>query len=185
MDQSISSFVVGKWLLRTKLKDPGGFFGIILIGSDNILKIQRIFQHNTQEYTQENIQEYSSSLSTTCTKVNSSTTLNTLYDNFCLKKNRLEWTGTLDDLKAFVLKVIDENTAESTSWRSTRGGTWNFESEVLSVTWHKILLTANPVEIKLERSIENVLADDVNMMGDTISKELSCCVDASEGFRTE
>ena len=34
--QSISSFVVGKWLLREKCRDPGEFFGIILFGFENI-----------------------------------------------------------------------------------------------------------------------------------------------------
>ena len=42
----------------------------------------------------------------------------------------------MEDLKAFVLTEINENIAESTSWRSPSGGTWQFDSKPLSVTWH-------------------------------------------------
>ena len=59
-----------------------------------------------------------------------------LYNYFSLKKNKLQWTGTLEDLKAFMLTEINENIAESTSWRSPSGGTWQFDSKPLSVTWH-------------------------------------------------
>ncbi len=34
-----------------------------------------------------------------------------------------------------VLSEVDEETAESTTWRASSGGTWNFESKLLSVTW--------------------------------------------------
>ena len=68
--------------------------------------------------------------------MNSTTVTNVLYNYFSLKKNKLQWTGTLEDLKAFVLTEINENIAESTSWRSPSGGTWQFESKPLSVTWH-------------------------------------------------
>ena len=68
--------------------------------------------------------------------MNSTTITNVLYNYFGLKKNKLQWTGTLEDLKAFVLTEIDENIAESTSWRSPSGGTWQFDSKPLSVTWH-------------------------------------------------
>ncbi len=55
---------------------------------------------------------------------------------FALKKNKLKWSGTLEDLKAFVLTEISEEIAENTSWRSPSGGTWQFDSKMLSVTWH-------------------------------------------------
>ena len=134
--------------------------------------------------------------------MNSTTTLNALYGNFCLKKNKVKWTGMLEGLKAFVVTEINENTAESTSWQSPSGGTWNFDNELLSVTWHKTseniyfkgekgndltkrvysflaasegaAETADPVEVELEKSMENLLADDVDMTSDNIFNEPFC-----------
>lgn len=68
--------------------------------------------------------------------MNSSTVINTLYEFFGQKKNKLTWSGTLEDLKAFVLTIIDEETAQSTQWRSPSGGKWCFDSAHLKVTWH-------------------------------------------------
>ncbi len=67
--------------------------------------------------------------------MNSSVVLNVLYGYFDVKKNKLKWTGSLEDLKAFVLTVIDEETAETTTWRSPSSGKWVFESKPLVVTW--------------------------------------------------
>ena len=61
--------------------------------------------------------------------------MNVLYGYFDVKKNKLKWTGSLEDLKAFVLTLIDEETAEATTWRSPSGGKWIFESKPLVVTW--------------------------------------------------
>ena len=61
---------------------------------------------------------------------------NVLYDYFYSKKNKIKWTGTLEDLKAFVLTEINEETAERTNSRAPNGGTWVFYSELLSVTWY-------------------------------------------------
>ena len=55
---------------------------------------------------------------------------------FGLKKNKLIWTGSLEDLKAFVLTEVDETIASNTTWRSPRGGTWCFDSDQLKVTWN-------------------------------------------------
>ena len=65
-----------------------------------------------------------------------STISNVLYGYFNNKRNKLIWTGSLEDLKALALTEIDENTAQSTTWRSPSGGKWSFESKVLSITWH-------------------------------------------------
>ena len=54
----------------------------------------------------------------------------------CFAKNKIKWTGSLENLKAFVLAEVDDETAEKTSWRLPSGGTWVFDSELLSVTWH-------------------------------------------------
>ena len=62
--------------------------------------------------------------------MNSSVVLNVLYGYFDVKKDKLKWTGSLEDLKAFVLTVIDEETAETTTWRSPSGGKWVFESKL-------------------------------------------------------
>jgi hypothetical protein len=64
------------------------------------------------------------------------TTLSTWSDYFCLKRNKLKWSSTLADLKAFLHDEIDEETAANSSWRSPSGGTWVFESDQLKVTWH-------------------------------------------------
>ncbi|CAB4031674.1 Hypothetical predicted protein [Paramuricea clavata] len=61
--------------------------------------------------------------------------VNILYSHFCYKKNKLKWAGSLEDLKAVVLTVVDEQTAETTTWRSPGGGTWKFDSKALCVTW--------------------------------------------------
>ena len=62
-------------------------------------------------------------------------TVSALYRHFNIKKNKLKWSGTLEDLKALVLTEIDEETAASTKWRSPGGGSWNFDSKQLIVTW--------------------------------------------------
>ena len=62
--------------------------------------------------------------------MNSSTVIITLYI--------VSWSGSLEDLKAFVLTIIDEETAESSTWRSPNGGKWCFDSEHLKVTWYTI-----------------------------------------------
>ena len=67
--------------------------------------------------------------------MNTSPVSNILGGNFDGKKNKLQWKGTLEDLKAFVVIEIDEETAASNNWCSTGGGSWNFESQVLTVTW--------------------------------------------------
>ena len=58
------------------------------------------------------------------------------YSYLCFAKNKIKWTGSLENLKAFVLAEVDDETAEKTSWRSPSRGTWVFDSELLSVTWH-------------------------------------------------
>jgi hypothetical protein len=63
------------------------------------------------------------------------TVVNVLYGYFNTKKNKLKWTGSLEDLKAFVLTEIDEDTADNTIWRSPDDGRWNFKSNQLTVTW--------------------------------------------------
>ncbi len=68
--------------------------------------------------------------------MNSSTIANVLYRNFNVKKNKLIWSGSLEDLKALVLTEVDEDTAQSITWRSPSGGKWSFESKVLTITWH-------------------------------------------------
>ena len=66
---------------------------------------------------------------------NSLQAIDILYGNVCYKKDKRKWVGSLQDLKAFVLNEVDEEIAESTTWRSPSGGTWKFENKVLSVTW--------------------------------------------------
>ena len=64
--------------------------------------------------------------------MNTSPVSSILGGNFDDKKNKLQWKGTLEDLKAFVLTEIDEETAASNNWRSPGGGSWNFESQALT-----------------------------------------------------
>ena len=52
---------------------------------------------------------------------------------FDIKKNKLQWKGTLEELKAFVLTEVDDETAAKTAWHSPGGGKWKFESNPLAV----------------------------------------------------
>ena len=63
--------------------------------------------------------------------MNPSTVTNILYSYFNIKKGKLIWTGLLETLKAFVLTEVDEETAETTTWRSPSGGKWLFDSKLL------------------------------------------------------
>lgn len=56
-------------------------------------------------------------------KMNTSPVSNILGCYFDVKKDKLQWKGTLEDLKAFILTEIDEETAVNTSWHSPGGGT--------------------------------------------------------------
>ena len=49
-----------------------------------------------------------------------------------IKKNKLKWAGDLEGLKLF---ISDEFKLKG-KWKSPRGGTWQFLSEHLTVTWY-------------------------------------------------
>jgi hypothetical protein len=138
------------------------------------------------------------------------TTLSIWYDYFCLKRNKLKWSSTLADLKAFLHDDIDEETAANASWRSPSGGTWVFESYQLKVTWHSksenisfegasgkdlaeritSLLTravdervkANPVEAELVKSIEINESGDKNDLGVNNSMNVAIMTSAVVDF---
>ena len=57
-----------------------------------------------------------------------------LYNYLCFAKNKIKWTGSLENLKAFVLAEVDDETAEKTSWRSPSGGACVLM--MMSDTWH-------------------------------------------------
>lgn len=120
---------------------------------------------------------------------------NALYNFFGLKKNKLIWQGELEDLKALVLTQVDEKTAECTSWRKPRGGTWCFDSDELRVTWYTKRKTinfdgekaeelcdringrlqeaeqsGNVQDIGLNQSIQNFMAEAINSCSDDTSK---------------
>ena len=129
--------------------------------------------------------------------MNSSAVTNILYSYFNIKRSKLIWTGSLETLKAFVLTEIDESTADSTTWRSSSGGKWVFNSKLLSVTWltnsqnirfdgergsdlteriYSFLKQKEEIlaEQDLERSIESLLADDSDdVSGDTFEESFS------------
>ena len=142
----------------------------------------------------------------------SSIVSNILYSYFNIKRSKLIWTGSLETLKAFVLTEVDEETAETTTWRSPSGGKWLFDSKLLSVTWltrsqnihfdgdkgsdlmeriHSFLKQdpdnaseiANPAELDLERSIESLLADDVR--DDTFEESLSDQCDIAKELKNQ
>jgi hypothetical protein len=73
-----------------------------------------------------------------CDKTDISLNLSTasLFGFFGQKKNKLTWSGTMNDLKSFVSTIIDEKAAESTAWRSPSGGKWCFTGEDLVITWY-------------------------------------------------
>ncbi|CAB4032593.1 Tetratricopeptide repeat 28 [Paramuricea clavata] len=145
----------------------------------------------------------------------SSTVSNILYSYFNIKRSKLIWTGSLETLKAFVLTEIDEETAETTTWRSPSGGKWLFDSKLLSVTWltksqniyfdgekgsdlmeriHSFLKQdpdnaseiANPAELDLERSIESLLADDSDdVTDDTFEESFSDQCDIAKELKNQ
>ena len=86
----------------------------------------------------------------------SSKVLDVLYDFFDTKDDKLKWKGSLEDLKAFVFTEIDEETADSTSWRSPSGGKWCFESKELAVTWQKKSMNIQFGGIRGKEVIERV-----------------------------
>ena len=67
--------------------------------------------------------------------MNSSTVTNILCSYFNTEKGKLIWSGSLETLKAFALTEVDEETAETTTWRWPSGGKWLFDSKLLSVAW--------------------------------------------------
>ncbi|CAB4003712.1 Hypothetical predicted protein [Paramuricea clavata] len=145
----------------------------------------------------------------------SSTVSNILYSYFNIKRSKLIWTGSLETLKVFVLTEIDEETAETTTWRSPSGGKWLFDSKLLSVTWltksqniyfdgekgsdvmeriHSFLKQdpdnaseiANPAELHLERLIESLLADDSDdVTDDTFEESFSDQCDIAKELKNQ
>ena len=68
--------------------------------------------------------------------MNTSSVDSDIFDScFDTKKNKLQWKGTLEELKAFVLTEVDDETAAKTTLHSPGGGKWKFESNSLVVTW--------------------------------------------------
>ena len=122
---------------------------------------------------------------TTALKLNmshSTSVINVLYGFFGHKKDKLIWTGTLEDLKAFVLTEVDEETAKTTTWRSPSGGKWCFDSQDLKVTWYTksqtICFEGNKADDLCKRINEALLQSTVaNKAGDgDLSKSLECFI---------
>ena len=112
----------------------------------------------------------------------STSVINVLYGFFGHKKDKLIWTGTLEDLKAFVLTEIDEETAKTTTWRSPSGGKWCFGSQDLKVTWYTkrqtVCFEGNKADDLCKRINEALLQSTVaNKAGDgDLSKSLECFI---------
>lgn len=85
---------------------------------------------------------------------------------FEISKNKLRWNGTLEELKTFVRRELNE---ETSTWKSPGGGTWVSNSKNLSVTWHK---KSKTVSIKGERS-EECYCHIFNAMAGNVSEEIS------------
>ena len=73
------------------------------------------------------------------------TTLNKYFE---IRRNKLRWNGTLEELKTFVENELNE---EGSTWKSPGGGTWISNGENLSVTWHS---KSRTVYLNGERSEE-------------------------------
>ena len=94
--------------------------------------------------------------------------------------------------KAFVLTKIDESTAESTTWRSPRKGTWCFDSEQLKATWYMtsktIQFDGNKAKDLTER-IQRVLSkadEPKNVRHIDLNKSIECFMtEASEDSSDE
>lgn len=88
-----------------------------------------------------------------------SATVSIWYDYFCLKMNKVKWTRSLGDLKAFLFTELREKNAANSSWRSPSGGTWVFESDQLKVTWH-----SKSENINFEGARSKDLADQITSL---------------------
>ena len=64
-----------------------------------------------------------------------------------------------------MLTGISEEIAESITWRSPSGGTWQFDSEMLSVTWHS--------------KSENIYFKEEK--GDDLTNRIHSCLDQTLG----
>ncbi|CAB4045251.1 Hypothetical predicted protein, partial [Paramuricea clavata] len=112
--------------------------------------------------------------------MNSSTVINALYSFFGKKKNKLTWSGSLEDLKAFVLTIVDEETAESSTWRSPSGGKWCFDSDQLKVTWYtksEAILFEGTKAKDLSIRIHGILVESVDRKkakNSDLNKSLEC-----------
>ena len=143
----------------------------------------------------------------------SSTIANVLQGHFNIKRNKIIWTGSLEDLKALVLTEVDEDTAQNTTWRSPGGGKWSFESKMLSITWHSkseyiyfggekgnSLLkrvqsfleqgedassNGDAAESQLRKSLENILTEDSDdaSITDDTSQNSLCIANECEGAK--
>ena len=143
----------------------------------------------------------------------SSTIANVLYGHFNIKRNKIIWIGSLENLKALVLTEVDEDTAQNTTWRSPGGGKWSFESKMLSITWHSkseyiyfggekgnSLLkrvqsfleqgedassNGDAAESQLRKSLENILTEDSDdaSITDDISQNSLCIANECEGAK--
>ena len=84
-----------------------------------------------------------------------------------IKKNKLKWAGDLEGLKLF---ISDEFKLKG-KWKSPRGGTWQFLSEHLTVTWYmtsKSILLQGPhgsevySTLKKKAEAPTVINNDLN-----------------------
>ena len=94
---------------------------------------------------------------------------------FGQKKNKLTWSGTLNDLKTFVSTIIDEKTAEGAAWRSPSGGKWCFICEDLEITWHSksgVIIFDGARPGNLVKQIKDILVK-LNDMEKTINSDLN------------
>jgi hypothetical protein len=112
--------------------------------------------------------------------MNSSTVINALYSFFGKKKNILTWSGSLEDLKAFVLTIVDEETAESSTWRSPSGGKWCFDSDQLKVTWYaksEAIFFEGTKATDLSKRMHGILVESVDpkkVKNSDLNKSLEC-----------
>ena len=101
-----------------------------------------------------------------------------MFGFFGQKKNKLIWSGTLEDLKAFVLMIIDEQTAQNSTWHSPSGGKWCFDSEQLKVTWYsksETICFDGAKSKDLCDQIHSVLSDNQKkFQSNVLNKSLEC-----------
>ena len=95
----------------------------------------------------------------------------TMITFFGLKRDKLRWEGSLNDLK----KLVNIDLEETGHWRSPGRGMWSFTSEQLSITWYKNSKNINLFGVRgptIYELISQYLKEEETVMGQFSNNEV-------------